>query len=356
MVHFLNSYFFSQNKTIIASQPLPVLILEGLVLASVIWQLWRLHKPGIKMGSREIKWAVLLALFVFPFNYLVHFPLFEGEILAANGTLIQPRIFLLGLIPAFAAVGLAGPILASVFALGSGLIQSLMFDQDPIVSLQLVALTVLFIWYTSRTEAEGSGQSKNSVLINGLLAFLYILPVMLLTRLIVAISWGGNNLLVILEQFLLEASTLFPALLVAVGTCELLCRWDYAAWNPFQFILEQQVPNAFSQAVKEIEKLTLGDYEEDQELKPKSSSEVKFYKALSDLRENLRVRQDTQSRLLSLDPSYYSREAYDLLLTSILRAALGRDASSARLILFNPESSAWSGCELCPPDLVQPYA
>ncbi len=63
---------------------------------------------------------------------------------------------------------------------------------------------------------------------------------------------------------------------------------------------------------------------------------MKFYKALSDCARNLRVRQDTQSRLLSLDPSYYSREAYDLLLTSILRAALGRDASSARLILFNP--------------------
>ena len=336
MVHFISSCFFPQNKTIIASQPLPVLILEGLVLAGVIWQLWRLHKPGIKMGSREIKWAVLLALFVFPFNYLVHFPLFEGEVLAANGVLIQPRIFLLGLIPAFAAVGLAGPILASVFAFGSGLIQSLMFDQDPIVSLLLVALTVLFIWHTSRTEAENSGQSKNSVLINGLLAFLYFLPLMLLTRLIVSMSWGENDLLIMLEQFLLEASTLFPALLVAVGTCELLCRWDYAAWNPFQFILEQEVPDAFSQAVKEIEKLTLGDYEENQELRLKSSSETKFYQALSDLRENLRVRQDTQSRLLSLDPSYYSREAYDLLLTSILRAALGRDASSARLILFNP--------------------
>ncbi len=336
MVHLLNSSVFSQNKTIIASLPLPVLILEGLVLAGVIWQLWRLHKPGIKMGSREIKWAVLLALFVFPFNYLVHFPLFEGEVLAAHGALIQPRIFLLGLIPAFAAVGLAGPILASVFAFGSGLIQSLMFDQDPIVCLQLVALTVLFIWHTSRTEAEDSGQSKNSVLNNDLLAFLYFLPLLLLTRLIVSISWGENNLLIILEQFLLEASTLFPALLVAVGTCELLCRWDYADWDPFRFILEHEVPNAFSQAVKEIEKLTLGDYEEDQELRPKSSSEAKFYKALSDLRENLRVRQDTQSRLLSLDPSYYSREAYDLLLTSILRAALGRDASSARLILFNP--------------------
>ena len=313
-----------------------MLIFEGLILAGVIWQLWHLHKPGIKMGSREIKWAVLLALFVFPFNYLVHFSLFEGEVLAANGVLIQPRIFLLGLIPAFAAVGLAGPILASVFAFGSGLIQSLMFDQDPIVSLMLVALTVLFIWHTSRTEAENSGQSKNSVLINGLLAFLYFLPLMLLSRLIVAMSWGENNLLIILEQFLLETSALFPALLVAVGTCELLCRWDYAAWNPFQFILEREVPDAFSQAVKEIEKLILGDYEENQELRPKSSSEAKFYKALSDLRENLRVRQDTQSRLLSLDPSYYSREAYDLLLSSILRAALGRDASSARLILFNP--------------------
>ena len=317
-------------------QPLPVLILEGLVLTGIIWQLWRLHKPGVKMGSREIKWAVLLALVVFPFNYLVHFPLFKGVVLAAHGVLIQPQIFLLGLIPAFAAVGLVGPILASVFAIGSGLIQTLMFNQDPTVSLLLVALTVLFTWHSSRTEAAGSAKSKNSILLNGLLAFLYSLPLILLMRLTVSLSWGEGNLLIILEQFLVETGSLFPSLLASAVTCQALSRWNYAEWNPFRFILEQEVPDAFNQAVEQLEKLTLGNYEEDEEIKPKSSSEVKFYKALRDLRENLRVRQDTQSRLLSLDPSYYSREAYDLLLTSILRAALGRDASSARLILFNP--------------------
>lgn len=336
MAHHLYASIIYQGKTFIASQPLSVLIFDGLVLAGVIWQFWRLHKPGARLGSREIKWAVLLALFVFPLNYLVHFTLFEGEILASNGVFTQPQIFLLGLIPAFAAVGLAGPLPASILALGAGLVQTLMFEQDPIMSLMLVSLTVIFIWQTSRTEAKDSGQSKNSVFINGLLSFLYLLPLTLITRSIISLSWGEKNLLFILEQFSLEASALFPAVLVAAGASHALSRWEYAGWNPFQFILEQEVPNAFSQAVEQLEKLTLGHYDEDLEVKPKSPREAKFYAALSDLRENLRVRQDTQLRLLSLDPSYYSREAYDLLLASILRAALGRDASSARLVLFNP--------------------
>jgi len=56
---------------------------------------------------------------------------------------------------------------------------------------------------------------------------------------------------------------------------------------------------------------------------------------LEKLRANLQTRNDAQARLLSVDPSHYSREGYDLVLSSILRAALTRDASSARLILLD---------------------
>jgi len=86
--------------------------------------------------------------------------------------------------------------------------------------------------------------------------------------------------------------------------------------------------------------LTNGDYEEQIPPAVLTGNEKALFIALEKLRANLQTRNDAQARLLSVDPSHYSREGYDLVLSSILRAALTRDASSARLILLEkaPES------------------
>lgn len=325
-----------QLLTLQEVQPIALWLLEFVLLGGIIWGLWKLQKPGVSIGNREIKWAVLLALLVFPFNVLVHFESFEGQILTARGSPIQPEVFLLGLIPAFAAVGLVGPIPAVIFALAAGLIQTFLFGQDPLNGLMVMSTTVLFIWLSSQTVAKGSGESKHSPFINGLLAFVYALPVLLLLRLIVLLSFGEKDLIALLEQFLLSASTFFPSTLLASAVSQALSRWNYAEWNPFKFINEYEALNALTKAANQLEKFTVGKFDQELDFKPRSAGEIKFYQALEGLRDALRLREDTQSRLLSLDPSYYSREAYDLLLSSILRAALGREASSARLILYNP--------------------
>ena len=101
------------------------------------------------------------------------------------------------------------------------------------------------------------------------------------------------------------------------------------------YMKEWEIRSPIKQTIAQIERLTLGRYDHGLKLQVRSASEAKLAQALEDLRENLRLRNDTQSRLLSLDPSHYSREGYDLVLSSILRAALGRDASTARLILLS---------------------
>jgi signal transduction histidine kinase len=101
------------------------------------------------------------------------------------------------------------------------------------------------------------------------------------------------------------------------------------------FIKALPSSNPYDKVMDRIQELTNGDYEEQIPPAVLSGSEKALFMALEKLRVNLQTRNDTQARLLSVDPSHYSREGYDLVLSSILRAALTRDASSARLILLD---------------------
>jgi len=204
------------------------------------------------------------------------------------------------------------------------------------VVLQFAVLTVLFITLSRRTEMRASGQSRYKPLINALLAYLLALPVMLVVRLVVSLSYGQNDLMTILEQFVLVSAVLLPSALVGGAACELLQRWLGSEWNPMDYLAEWEVHSPIKQTIAQIERLTLGRYDRAINFEVHNPAEAKLAKALDDLRENLRLRNDTQTRLLSLDPSHYSREGYDLVLSSILRAALGRDASTARLVLLSP--------------------
>ncbi len=134
---------------------------------------------------------------------------------------------------------------------------------------------------------------------------------------------------------MLVSVVLLPSVLLAGLVCQLLETWLGSEWTPMDYVAEWEIRSPIKQTIAQIERLTLGRYDRAISFEVHSPAEAELAKALDDLRENLRLRNDTQSRLLSLDPSHYSREGYDLVLSSILRAALGRDASTARLILLN---------------------
>ena len=101
--------------------------------------------------------------------------------------------------------------------------------------------------------------------------------------------------------------------------------------------------NPYDKVMERIQELTNGDYEEQIPPAVLSGNEKALFLAIEKLRSNLQTRNDAQARLLSLDPSHYSREGYDLVLSSILRAALTRDASSARLILLEKSAESRRG-------------
>ena len=322
-----------------ASLPAAIWIMTAVLTGGILYGLWKSLRLPLALGRKEIRWLALLVILLLPCCYFAQFTPFQGSFQGADGSLISGRIFLFGLIPAFAALGFAGPLAATVLAAVSGLSLWLFFGQDFSIIWQYAALTVLFSTLTRRTEMSGSGQSTRTPLLNALFAYLLTLPLLLASQLVISLSYGQNHLMTILEQFVLVSAVLLPSALIAGAACQLLQSWLGSEWNPMDYLTEWEIHNPIQQTIAQLERLTLGRYDHSPKFEIHNSSDEKLAKALEDLRENLRLRNDTQARLLSLDPSHYSREGYDLVLSSILRAALGRDASTARLILLSPGSS-----------------
>ena len=322
-----------------SAQRLPIWILTGILAVGICFGIWTSLKLPLYLHKKEIRWLALTAILLLPCSYFARITPFQGAILNPDGGLIPGITFLLGLIPAFAALGFAGLLPAVALAAAAGLSQWLFFGQDFIALLQYLILIVLFSSFVRRTDLSGSGQSAQQPIFSALLAFVFALPLIFIIRLVISLSFGQNDLMLIMEQFLLASVLLLPSVLAAGLCAQMLQRWYASEWNPMDYLREWETRSPIKQTIVQLERLTLGRYDHSISFAIHSSSEAKLAKALEDLRENLRLRNDTQSRLLSLDPSHYSREGYDLVLSSILRAALGRDASTARLVLLSPGSA-----------------
>ncbi|MFZ3151288.1 MAG: GAF domain-containing sensor histidine kinase [Anaerolineaceae bacterium] len=313
----------------------PIWILAAALIVGLLWGLNKLYKPGGKLRSQELKWAALLALLILPFNYLGNLYPFDGQIITSSGSLTIPVMALFVTIPFMAAVGLIGPIPAVILAMVSGMLQAATLGQDWMTGFVYTGLALAFTWFSSRTEWKGSRTAVHAPFVNALVSFTYVIPLIVLIQFANAFTYGVRDLMEIFEQSLLVICTIFPELLISALVCQGLSRFMPEVWAPLRYSKETVIRSPISQAIRQIEILTNGKYDQPIEVEPKSKPEENLYKSLENLRHNLQLRNDTQSRLLSLDPSYSSREAYDLVLASILRAALGRDASSARLILLN---------------------
>ena len=174
----------------LASVPAAVWVLTGVLAAVILFGLWKCLKFPLAFHKKEIRWLALLAILLLPCSYFAQFTPFQGSFTGYDGTQFPGVIFFLGLIPAFAALGFAGPLPALVLAAASALAQWLLFGQDFSVILHYGVLTVLFSTLTRRTDLSGSGQSTQKPLINALLAFGLSLPILLVIRLIVLLSFG----------------------------------------------------------------------------------------------------------------------------------------------------------------------
>ncbi len=316
-----------------------VWILPALLTVGLGFAIWKLQKRDFRYSLCELKWFVFLALLVFPLSFL-NFRPFDGQLLTLNGEIAQPVVMVLSALPVFLAVGLVGPLPAVILGLGTGLVQYLRLGQDPMGMFFYASLAVAFAWILAREKSQWHSDWKQHTVLQVIWSFLLSTAVIVLVQFTHALIHSQRSLVAILEQILILVVSYLPEILISASIVWAFVYWLNSDWHPKDFIKARPSTNPFDKVMERIQELTRGDYEEQIPPAVLSGNEKALFMALEKLRANLQTRNDTQARLLSVDPSHYSREGFDLMLSSILRAALTRDASSARLILLDksPES------------------
>ncbi len=330
---------FFPNQLPAAEMQWVIWILPALLTIGTGFAIWKLQKWDTRYALCEFKWFVFLALLVFPLSFL-NFKPFDGQLLTLTGATAQPIVMVFSALPVLLAVGLVGPLPAVILGVGTGLVLNFRLGQDPMASFFYVGLGIAFSWMLVREKSQWHSDWKQHIVLRVVWSFLLSVAVVILTQFTHAAIYGERNVLVILEQILILVISHIPQVLISALIVWAFVYWLNSDWHPKDFIKALPSTNPFDRVMERIQELTNGDYEEQIPPAVLSGNEKALFTALEKLRANLQTRNDTQARLLSVDPSHYSREGFDLMLSSILRAALTRDASSARLILLekSPES------------------
>lgn len=309
-------------------------ILPVILFAALVYGVLKLKKPGWQFGTRELKWTGLFLLLVLPFN-LANFKLpFDARVLTLSGEFVHPVVPLLALAPAIVALGVAGPLPGVILAFVSGVLQAVIGGQDIMLAFVYTGMVMAFAWLISRDAQKDAGLAGRHPAVSVFLAFAFVIPLIFVIQLTHAVVYAQRDLLTALGQGLALVLCQVPAAAISAGAVAAVLRWLPAEWRPLDYLRDNGKRNLLAAAIEMIQALANGDYDKEIMDTARTEGENELFNSLESLRKNLQLRSDTQARLLSLDPSHYSREGYDLVLSSILRAALTRDASSARMVLL----------------------
>lgn len=306
-------------------------LLPVAAVAFVIVQLIKLTKKSSDQKFYTNRWFYILLLSLVPFIFANAKP-FDGDVLGFLGETYQPIMPLLAGIPGLMAVGTVGPVAALIIAVVTGAAQVLLFHQDLSLIMYYPVLVAVFA-YQINESLEDTTNSR--VIITRLIETAMItLLFWLLYQFGLALIYGLRDAIAVLTQAIFLWIMHLPEIGLFAVVLFFFLRYLSVEWKPKEFLKESQNSNLITNTIAQIQELGKGNYEQKFPNQPRTQGERAINQAIEDLRKSLQLRTDTQSRLLSLDPSHYSREGYDLVMSSILRAALTRDASAARLILL----------------------
>jgi signal transduction histidine kinase len=324
------SVFFNASLSTHAFKPasliFPILFLIVMVFIS-IKHIDFAHQKEIFRN----RWLYILGLLVLPFLFAFVRP-FDGQVLGYQGEYISPIVPLLSLVPLTIAVGTVGPLAAIFLGILTGIGQMLLFGQDLSAVLFYPGMPLLFAVLINLTPEDTTNWRTiiNKVFEAGMLS----LPFWMLWQFNLAFVHGSKDVIAILSQSIFMWVTHLPELIVSGVALYFFIRFFKDDWKPKHFLLDQGVGGVFSAVLEQINQLSTGNFDYQSQVQPRTSGEKALLDAVENLRQSFKVRTDTQARLLSVDPTHYSREGYDLVMASILRAALTRDASSARIVLL----------------------
>lgn len=297
----------------------------------LVFFLIKLAKKSTNKFFFQNRWFYILLLASVPLIFAYARP-FDGEVLGFDGLSYEPIMPLFAAVPIILAFGTAGPLAALILAVLIGIAQMLLFDQDLSLVLYYPALMIVFAYQIN--ESLDDSTTARPLVAKLFETAMLGLPFWMGYQFGLAFIYGLRDVISILTQAIFLWIIHLPEVLFAGIALALVVHYLSQEWKPRHFLNDPSQSTVLSSALSQIEALSRGDYSQGSNVSPRTKGEKAITDALAELRKSLQVRTDAQSRLLSLDPSHYSREGYDLVMSSILKAALTRDASAARLILM----------------------
>lgn len=310
------------------------------LLALIGWLAFSMRKPSVKRDKNQILALIVAVALLFPVNYLgVNATIYALDI----GIFFNTPYFFIGFlhIPLILFVlGYTGLLPGLIAGLITGGLQVFIHKQDPGLVLIYAAIPVLFAKLINEPRIKRPTWLSYKAWLPVLFTWIGLFPLILMlmgTRALflrIAFEWALLRYCAFVWFSLLPAFIIFAALYV------ILQKYFVHLWRLPEFIKRQSTHQDYRPIVEQIRQLSMGNYDQEINPVPGQPRERQLYKALEFLRKSLLHRHETQSRLLSLDPSYFNKEDYDLILSSVLTAALTRDASSARLILRDGDDGA----------------
>lgn len=283
------------------------------------------------------RWLYILTLLILPFLFAYVRP-FDGQVLGFDGDFFSPVVPLLSLVPVVIAVGTLGPLVGILLGILTGVAQMLLFGQDLSAVFFYCGMSLLFAVLINETPEDTS--NWRTILGKLFEAGMLSLPFWMIWQFNLAFVYGLRDVIAILSQAILVWVTHLPELIVSGVAIYIFMRFLKEDWKPKSCLIDQGSSSVFNAVIAQIDELSKGNFDYLNQAQARTNGEKAIFDSLENLRRSMQTRTDTQSRLLSVDPTHYSREGYDLVMSSILRAALTRDASSARIILL--ETSAVS--------------
>jgi len=314
-----------------------VFLLPFFVTVFLVWLLVRLAKKSNNINFFKSRWFYILLLVSIPLVFINARP-FDGEVLGFDGQTYQPIMPIFASLPAILAIGLVGPLAATLISVFVGLLLILLLKQD--ISLIVYYPLIVLVFANQLNESGENASSAKIIILKLFEAAMLGLPFWMLYQFNLAVVYGLRDLIAVLTQAIFLWTLHLPELITTSVAILLVLRFLPQDWQPRYFLNDPRHESTVGVILEQIEALGKGDYGQEIIIEPRSSSDKAIIEALEELRKGLQLRADAQSRLLSLDPSHYSREGYDLVMSSILKAALTRDASASRLILLdsNPQT------------------
>ncbi len=329
---------FNQNNL---TRSTPWLLLLVLIYSYILVRsVSKLHKTTASPVGNILKWLLLLVVLIFPLAYIGRFPAFEEPVATSVGFALRPQVFLFSLLPAAIALGTIGLWPAILISILTVAFQALIMVQEPFMSFVYAFYTLNLARLLSRQDDQVERPLQAHPAILSLSAWYLSLLPLVLNQALISILAGEANLAEILRQIFTMAVAYLPSGLMAALLVFALDRMLKEAWQPKAYLNSPSRSGDLEYLTTTLARLAEGEYGEPIDTKSRDPYQALVLNAIEGLRQALVIKTDAQERLLAVDSSAYSRESYDLALAGILRAALGRDASSARVVLFNTELDA----------------